>query len=243
MPSALPIWDFSAREPAENLAADEALLDWCEAGEDREALRFWESPVHFIVLGYGNRIAEEVRLEDCRAAGVPVLRRCSGGGSVVQGPGCLNYSVVLEIARAPKLAGITDANRFVMERNRAAIEQLLGHPVSVEGFTDLATDGRKFSGNAQRRKRRCLLFHGTVLLGLDLARVAQWLLPPPRQPDYRRARPHGEFIANLPLTAVGVKTALARAWRADGSFGEDLSKAIARLVAERYGRDDWNLRI
>jgi lipoate-protein ligase A len=243
MPSVLPIWDFSAREPAENLAADEALLDWCEAGGNRQALRFWESPVHFVVLGYGNRAAEEARMEACRAAGVPVLRRCSGGGSVVQGPGCLNYSVVLEIACTPELAGITGANRFVMERNRTAIEALLGRPVTIEGFTDLAIDGRKFSGNAQRRKRRCLLFHGTILLGMDLAQVKQWLRPPPRQPDYRRARAHDEFILNLPLSAAAVQAALARAWNADGSFGEDLGAAIARLVTERYGREDWNLRI
>ncbi len=243
MPSVLPIWDYSAREPAENLAADEAMLDWCEAGEDRQALRFWESSVHFVVLGYGNRAAEEVRLEDSRTAGVPVLRRCSGGGTVLQGPGCQNYSVVLEVARTPGLESITGTNQFVMERNRAAIEQRLGHPVSIEGFTDLATGGLKFSGNAQRRKRRCLLFHGTILVGFDLARVAQFLLPPPRQPEYRRARPHGDFITNLPLTAAEVKTALARAWNAGGSFGEDLSGATARLVADRYGRDDWNLRI
>ena len=243
MPSVLPIWDYSAREPAENLAADEALLDWCEAGEDRQALRFWESPVDFVVLGYGNRAAEEARLEECRAADVPVLRRCSGGGTVLQGPGCLNYSVVLEIARPPGLESITATNRFVMERNRAAIEQRLGSPVSIEGFTDLATGGRKFSGNAQRRKRRCLLFHGTMLVGLDLARVAQFLLPPPRQPEYRRARSHEEFVTNLPLTTDDVKAALAGGGGAGGSFGEDLSGATARLVAERYGRDDWNLRI
>lgn len=243
MPSALPIWDYRAREPAENLAADEALLDWCEAGEDRQALRFWESPVHFVVLGYGNRAAEEARLEDCRAAGVPVLRRCSGGGTVLQGPGCLNYSVVLEIARTPELESITATNRFVMDRNRAAIEQRLGRPVSIEGFTDLVTGGRKFSGNAQRRKRRCLLFHGTILVGFDLARVAQFLLPPPRQPEYRRERPHGEFITNLPLAAADVKIALARAWNAGSSFSGNLGGATARLVAERYGRDDWNLRI
>jgi lipoate-protein ligase A len=243
MPSVLPIWNYSAREPAGNLAADEAMLDWCEAGEDRQALRFWESPVHFVVLGYGNRAAEEVRLEGCRAAGVPVLRRCSGGGTVLQGPGCLNYSVVLEIARMPGLASITGTNQFVMERNRAAIEQRLGRPVSIEGFTDLATGGRKFSGNAQRRRRRCLLFHGTILVGFDLARVAQLLLLPPRQPAYRRARAHGDFITNLPIPAAEMRSALARAWNGRGAFDEDLSGTTARLVAERYGRDDWNLRI
>jgi lipoate-protein ligase A len=45
--------------PAENLACDEALLDECEA-TGQEMLRVWESPVHFVVVGYGNRIETEV---------------------------------------------------------------------------------------------------------------------------------------------------------------------------------------
>ena len=243
MPSVLPIVEFTGLKPAEFLAADEALLDWCEAAPGREALCFWESPLHFVVLGYGNRAAQEARLKDCAAEGIPVLRRCSGGGTVLQGPGCLNYSVVLEIARAPELQSITATNRYVMERNRAAIQELLRQPVTIEGFTDLAADGRKFSGNAQRRKRRCLLFHGTFLLSMDLALVNRWLLPPPRQPEYRGGRPHGDFIINLPLAGDAVKETLARAWHAEGFLPMDFSEAIGSLVSERYGREDWNLRI
>ena len=43
--------DLTLPSPAENLACDEALLDWCESGEGVETLRFWESPVPFIVVG------------------------------------------------------------------------------------------------------------------------------------------------------------------------------------------------
>ena len=46
--------DLSLPTPAGNLACDEALLDLCETQETLEILRFWESPQHFVVLGYGN---------------------------------------------------------------------------------------------------------------------------------------------------------------------------------------------
>ena len=55
----LQLHDFTLSTPAENLAGDEALLNVCEANGGA-ALRFWESPVPFVVVGYGNEIAREV---------------------------------------------------------------------------------------------------------------------------------------------------------------------------------------
>jgi lipoate-protein ligase A len=111
--------DLTLSTPAENLACDEALLEEAEA-LGGEVLRFWESPVHFVVLGYANKAREEVDIEACRTRCVPILRRCSGGGTVLQGPGCLNYSVILRIEAAPELQSITETNRFVMPQTGLA---------------------------------------------------------------------------------------------------------------------------
>src|SRR6185503_18456412 len=110
--------DFTLPTPAENLACDEALLDRAESAGGPAFLRFWESPQPFVVLGYANKVAEEVNVEACRPLGVPILRRCSGGGTVLQGPGCLNYSLVLRSSDTGPQRTITEANRFVMQRNR-----------------------------------------------------------------------------------------------------------------------------
>lgn len=232
----LPRLDLTLPSPAENLAADEVLLDRGAPG----ALRFWESSHHFVVLGYGNRAAEEVHLDACRTHDVPVLRRCSGGGTVLQGPGCLNYSLVLPMDEAGPLASITGANQFIMERNRAALAALLGRPVTVEGHTDLALNGRKFSGNAQRRRRDWLLFHGTFLLDFDFTKLGQFLRPPPRQPVYRQGRRHEEFITGLGVPRESLQAALVNAWQADGPPAP-LDLAATRTLAEgRYRRDEWN---
>src|SRR2546427_109776 len=154
--------DLTFPTPAENLACDEALLDWSDAGEGPEVLRFWEPQQHFVVVGYSNRVAREVNVEECRESGIPILRRCSGGGTVLQGPGCLNYSLILRIDSDPALQTVTGTNRFVMERNRAALEPLLtrssrrkealsfnfqlstfNFQLSVRGHTDLVIGGRK----------------------------------------------------------------------------------------------------
>jgi lipoate-protein ligase A len=234
------IWDHSFESPAENLAAEESLLDLAEAGGVGEVLRFWESPVDFIVVGYSNHAAVEVNLPACESAGVPVLRRCSGGGTVVQGPGCLNYSLVLRMGETGPLATISDANRFIMERNRAAMEALTGRSVQVRGHTDLAVDGRKFSGNSQRRRRTHLLFHGTFLLHFNLARIGRLLRTPSVEPDYREKRTHDDFVTNLGIEAGRVKAGLCAVWNAGEPLPCPPMDAIRSLARERYASDDWN---
>lgn len=229
--------------PAENLACDEALLLWREQADGAEILRVWEPREHFVVLGRGNKAATEINLPACRERGVPILRRCSGGGAVLQGPGCLNYSLVLRIANHPALASITQTNCFIMRRNAEAISSLLSREVAVAGFTDLALENFKFSGNAQRRKREWLLFHGTFLLGLDVQVMQELLLPPSKQPEYRQNRPHAKFLRQLDLPPEKINAALRAAWGANEVLAEIPSPLIAQLAKEKYSREDWNLRI
>jgi lipoate---protein ligase len=242
MPSDMQILELTLNSPAGNLAGDEALLERCEARGGPGILRFWESPIPFVVLGYANKVDEEVEPAACRELAIPILRRCSGGGAVVQGPGCLNYSLVLPIAAAGLEAGITATNRFVMQRNARALSRALGRSVQVSGHTDLAIDDRKFSGNAQRRKREWFLFHGTFLIDFDLELIQKVLRPPPRQPDYRRDRSHAAFITNLPVTREAIRSALISEWMADELADEISSEAIERLIRGRYARDEWNLK-
>ena len=241
----MKLLDWTLSTPAQNLAADEALLDWCEARDDVEVLRFWESPRHFVVVGYAGDVAREVNVAACEARSVPILRRSSGGGTVLQGPGCLNYSLVLRIHPHGPTRSIVATNRFVMERNRVALESRIRSAeseISVQGHTDLTLDGLKVSGNAQRRKRRCFLFHGTFLVGLDLTLVETLMPIPSRQPGYRQDRAHTRFIRNLPLSAASVKQALSAVWQADEPFESRPIEATDGLVKKKYGRREWTFR-
>src|SRR5271167_3895963 len=94
----MKLLDLTLPSPAENLGCDEALLDWREENGGEEILRFWESPETFVVAGYANKIATEVNVAACKAKGIPIFRRCSGGGTVLQGAGCFNYALILRIA-------------------------------------------------------------------------------------------------------------------------------------------------
>jgi lipoate-protein ligase A len=149
---------------------------------------------------------------------------------------------VLQIDSHPDLSGITSANRHIMERNRLALESLLPGPVSVQGHTDLTLGPRKFSGNAQRRRRRCLLFHGTFLLEGDPGAMSSLLHMPSREPCYRQGRSHEDFLQVLNLDAHAVQAAIARAWNASvttDAWPEDTTLELART---RYSTHDWNFK-
>src|SRR5579872_3053741 len=108
--------DLTLPTAADDLALDEALLLRAEAGEGGEVLRFWERPRPAVVLGAGCRLADEVNEAACRADGVPVLRRASGGGTVLLGPGCLLYTLVLAYARDPTLHQLFPSYGYVLGR-------------------------------------------------------------------------------------------------------------------------------
>src|SRR5689334_4783234 len=97
----MKLLDLTLPTPEENLACDEALLDRCDEGVGPAVLRFWQPQQYFVVVGYSNRVEREVNQEVCQARGIPILRRCSGGGAVLQGAGCLNYSLILRIDSDP----------------------------------------------------------------------------------------------------------------------------------------------
>jgi lipoate-protein ligase A len=235
--------DLTLPSPAANLACDEALLELCEAGHEDGILRFWESAEHFVVVGYANCAATEVNLEACRTENIPVLRRLSGGGTVLQGPGCLNYSVILNIAESGPLATITGTNQFVLTKQKAAMESLLGREVKIEGQTDLALGDLKFSGNAQRRKRRFLIFHGTILLNFEIPLIEKYLRMPSKEPDYRANRRHREFLINLHLDSRVVKEAIRNVWQATQKLSQVPLEEINALCGAKYSSDAWNLKV
>ena len=223
----------------ENLALDEALLLRAEAGGP-EVLRGGEWPAPAVVLGAVGRIADDVHEEACRADGVPIRRRSSGGGTVLLGPGCLLYSVVLAYARAPGLAELMPSYGYILGRMVAGLGRFA--EVGVNGSSDLTIADRKVSGSAQQRKRDHLLHHGTLLYAFDFKPIARYLKMPPRQPDYRQRREHQDFLTNLPASAADLKQALRGAWDAREILAVRPEEMVRQLVIEKYQTSEWIYR-
>jgi lipoate---protein ligase len=231
--------DLTLPTPEENLALDEALLLDAEDGHGGEVLRLWEGHRLAVVLGSGGKLAEDVDDGACGADGVPILRRSSGGGTVLLGTGCLCFSVVLAFGRDPILEDLHGSYAYILRR---VIDALPTPGIDLAGICDLALGGKKFSGNAQQRKRHHLLHHGTILYGFDLSLVPRYLREPPRRPDYRGRREHDAFIRNLDVGRDDLIAALRRAWEPTTVTTEWPRDRVAHLVRERYSLAAWSRR-
>ncbi|NTV28541.1 MAG: lipoate--protein ligase family protein [Candidatus Omnitrophica bacterium] len=205
------IQDESLPDQQANLDRDDELLRLADREGNGEVLRFWESSKVFVVLGRMGREEDDVNMAACKLDGVAVLRRSSGGGTVVQGPGCLNFSLVLSRVTRPELRTITQSYRVILDKVSAGLKRL-GVASEFRPVCDLVVGGteRKFSGNAQRRGRDFILHHGTILYGFDLGLVPRYLKQPVLMPEYRRGRIHADFVTNIPVLPEEAKRSIAQ---------------------------------
>jgi len=230
--------DLTLPSVAENLALDEALLLNAEAGNGGEVLRFWEWQSPTVVLGAGGRLAEDVDENACRADGVTIWRRSSGGGTVLLASGCLCYSLTLGYERDPALREIHSSFRLILGLVCDALATLDSR-IELAGTSDLALDGRKFSGNSQQRKRKFLLHHGTILHSFDAKLADRYLRMPARQPDYRLQRKHSEFLTNLKVDPADLRSRLSTAWNAIAVVASWPTETARELVESKYGQEEW----
>lgn len=234
--------DTTLETPALNLALDEALL---VDSERREYLRFWEPSGHFVVLGRSSPSQTEVNLEACSRERVPVLRRVSGGATILTGPGCLMYALVLDSDSRPDVASVDSAHRIVLGRLSSALREL-DPTVAIAGTSDLVISReeslRKFSGNSVRITRRRVLYHGTLLYSFDTDSIARLLLSPSRQPEYRQSREHLSFVSNFPATRTQFTQLIAQSWNAtEGRLADTVEAQATQLAKTKYSDDAWNL--
>ena len=172
---------------------DDPLVSRCrETGRPVVAVR--PAPRIEIVLGRGSRPDLELNLPAVLADGVPVRRRPGGGCAVVLDPGNLLVTVVLPV---PGIGGV----RAWFDRVTDWMVECLaacGVPgVERQGVSDLALADRKVSGSALHRSRGIVHYAATLLVDPRVDLVERWLAHPPREPAWRRGRPHREFMGGL----------------------------------------------
>ncbi len=223
--------------PVEHIAIDEALMLHCEQTAV-PILRTWHSEDLFVVLGRSGIPEEETHLDTCRIDGIPIIRRCSGGGTVLQGTGCLNYALILPIHLHPALHTISTTTTLLLGEIREALRPLLPD-IRIKGYSDLTLNSLKFSGNAQKRSKTTLLFHGTFLLNFDLDQISRYLKHPKKQPDYRENRSHADFLTNLNLTPADITQKLQTHFNAHTPLSRFPESELTRLIASRYQHSTW----
>src|ERR1043165_6273706 len=157
----------TAATPSADLALEEAIQLSIEEDFSPNTWRLWQAAAPALILGTGQEHAREANLENMRAEKVPLLRRHSGGGAVVIGPGVINYSAFYRIADLPGSETIRGAMHAALEPVLALLRNW-GLNCTESGLSDVAVLGadgtlRKIAGNSQARKRRSVVVHGPLL--------------------------------------------------------------------------------
>lgn len=205
--------DISFAAPQENILYDDVLFSLAESGEAKEAIRFWESKQLFVVLGRIGNAHDDIHAGQVRKDYIPVLRRSSGGGTVLQGQGCLNYTFILSKDRGRQISDLRESYQFVLGLVVNALKEC-NIQASFQPTSDLALNAnqKKFSGNAQKRGRKFIMHHGTILYNFDLTLIEKYLRMPKDMPAYRKERRHADFVTNIDVAVAPFKEKLAAAF-------------------------------
>ena len=237
---------------AMNLAIEEAIFLERIRRKVPPTVRFWRNR-RAAVIGYSQKVEAEVNLRLCRAEGIEIVRRFSGGGAVYQDLGNLNYTLVLD-ADHPIIEGL-DIRESYRVLTAGVVEGLkeFGIDLVFDPPSDLLAGERKLSGNAQSRKKRTIFHHGTLLVNADLHLLAEVLDATGDGPKNNKITSEKRPVTNL-ADEIGrhvdmqeVKLALHRGFETAFSvklvrrqLGPEEEESAHAFYAEKYSRREWN---
>jgi lipoate-protein ligase A len=247
-PRAWRVVDTGVRRAVENLALNRAMLEARRLNEIPSTLRFLRfQPC--ALLGYHQAAEQELNLAYCRANGIAIQRRITGGGAIYFDEGQLGWELYL--ARTDTAGqDMQSVARHICEAAARGMSEL-GVNARFRPRTDIEVDGRKISGTGGAFDGDALMYQGTMLLKFDVERMLRVLRIPAEklsdkaiQSARERVVDFVELIGEAPDLAVvkrHLTAAFARAFDVCFTEGELCDAELRRMavaVAE-MDRDDW----
>jgi len=243
--------DTDLAHPFRTGALDEAILRARSRGDVPDTLHFYRRDPPGVSLGYFGKAAAEVDLDYCRAKGIALLRRLSGGSAIYTDRGQLVYAFASKetLPKAPNEAYEEVCGALVLAFERLGVRALF------KPINDVQFEGRKLSGSALTRRWGAQLVHGTVLVEVDRERMFRALrvdaekvraknLPEPGA----RVTSLAEILGEAPAMET-VKAAMVAGFEEkfgteakEGKLTDFENELTETLVREKYGTDSWNLK-
>lgn len=236
-----------------NMGLDEAILESVAAHEAPPTLRLYAWKPAAISIGYFQGLHEEVDVAACASHGVDVVRRITGGGAVFH-QAELTYSVVIPEGHPLFVRSILASYERICAGVIAGLG-FLGIDSAFAPINDIVSLGKKVSGNAQTRKRGCILQHGTVLLDVDVELMFELLKVPAEKAKGKLIEDVKQRVTSLrALRGSEVPFAEAAEAMAKG-FAEAMSldlgavqpsevelKRAAEIASEKFSVEAWTAK-
>jgi lipoate-protein ligase A len=213
--------DTGVLEGRLNIAIGRAIVEARQAGEVPDTLRFLRFPPTALV-GRHQALGQEIDLEYCRAQGIGVARRITGGGAIFMEPGLLGWELALD----RKTLGVGSLPELTREICEAAAEGIsrLGVAARYRPRNDIEVEGRKISGTGGFFDGDILFYQGTVLVDLDAQEMVRALRVPQAKLAKRQLDSAAQRVVTL-RELLGGETPELRV----------IQDALAGAFAERLG--------
>lgn len=231
-----------------NMAIDEAISESVASGESLPTIRFYRWKPSAVSIGYFQSLEAEVNVEECKARGIDVVRRRTGGGAVYHDhDNEITYSVILP--ESAMTLGVTESYHEICGWIIKGLAQL-GIEAEFKPINDVITGGKKLSGNAQTRRGGVILQHGTILYGVDLHTMFTVLKVSAEKISDKMIAAAEERVTSVnrikpELSYEKVLTALMTAFKEgkeveEGFLSEAEKNRAKELIQERYSSKEWN---
>ena len=254
-----------------NMAIDEAIL-LSQESSPQPTLRFYDWSQPAFSFGYFQRIAQEVDVEACAARSIELVRRMTGGGTVVHGWDVTYAIAVPHNGILPKsISGSYDAisgcliNGFqkigvpnpqiesLMQdasQDRRSRTDLANICLTNPAKYDVMLDGKKIAGVSQRRNQIGVMYQGYIALDMpppDVLALAS------RQPDFDRHLEGKSACINVgegaPIDRRQVEAEVAAGFEEqlgvqliEGELSAQEVESANCLAKTKYAAEEWNFR-
>ena len=212
--------DTGIRDGRRQIAFDQAMIDAHKAGAIADSIRFLRFPPTALI-GRHQALSREVRVDYCKANGIGIVRRITGGGAIYFDEGQLGWELVFHRSTLG-IASLSDLAREICEAAAAGL-RTLGVDARYRPRNDIEVGGRKVSGTGGFFDGDTLFYQGTVLVDLDPARMVAAL-------NVAEAKLAKRALDSAAQRVITLKELLGTAPSID-----DVKRALIAGFAERLG--------
>ena len=247
-----------------NMAIDEAML-LTQKSSVQPTLRFYDWLHPAFSFGYFQRISEEVDVSTCDAHGIELVRRMTGGGTVIHGWD-VTYTIIVPHGSGlfPKdisaaYCAISDCLIAGLQRLGIDVAHQIEKPIAGNmpnicltnpAQYDTLLDGKKIAGVSQRRNQAGVMYQGYIALDLPTSNV---LVLASRQVSFDQVAAGKSTAINqcrsAPICRKQLEDAVAIGFQA--TLGVEFVEAepspeeietAESLAQTKYGSAEWNFR-
>ncbi len=158
-----------------------------------ERFMVWTPDKSYIVLGASNNMQDALVLENVLVDNITVLKRPSGGQTVMLTPNNLIISVAFPDTSVQPKDVFSQVNKLIV----SVLQKNGVDDLRLSGISDIAISERKILGSSIYRSKHLLLYHAVLNVAEPAETFERYLKHPTKEPDYRKGRKHGEFVTSL----------------------------------------------